>query len=218
MYYLLAILLQTYFAFFPGESKEATEFVKEHLPQINKELSTFSSEERRIAMAIVAPEISQYSTVSDFIELRTLFIMYRSYGKGDFSVGYFQMKPSFIEGLEKEIKNNKELKRKYGSYLLNGEGKETRETRLKRLSTLEWQLRYLAVFIDIAKLKTKSIKFGSSQERLRYWATLYNSGFNLSQQKVGEYQKKRYFPHYSRQKFNYADVAQEFYEAFKGMF
>lgn len=207
---LLLILLQCYAALFPRETKEAVEFFNEHSREVNTQLKDLDKDTRQIALAIVAPEVSQYSSVTDFFELRTMFISYRNFGRGNFSVGYFQMKPGFIEGLEKEIANNAALKKKFSSYIPKGTDKEKRETRLKRLKTLEWQLKYLEVFIEVAKLKTKGIKFKNNEEKLRYWATLYNSGFNLSKEKVKQYQNKKFFPR-STKSFNYSDVALEFY-------
>jgi hypothetical protein len=58
--------------------------------------------------SIVAPEISQYSSVYNEVELYSLKVMYTQFGKdySDFSVGYFQMKPSFVESLENYISQN----------------------------------------------------------------------------------------------------------------
>lgn len=211
---LLFILLQCYFAMFPRETKEAVSFIENHRQEFNSQLSSFDDETRDIAIAIVAPELSQFSNVLNFMELRTLFITYRNFGKGDFSVGYFQMKPSFIEALEKEVKSSGQLKSKYASYIPTGSDKEKRETRLNRLSELEWQLKYLALFIDVVKIKTQGIKFKTPEEKLRYWATLYNSGFNLKPERVKYYQGRKYFPH-GTQKYNYSDVAAEFYNELK---
>lgn len=206
--------MQCYFATFPKESEGALKFVEENITQFKSSLSDLSPEEQLISISIVAPEISQYSDITDFIELRTLFISYRNYGKGDFSVGYFQMKPSFIEGLEREIEQNRNLKIKYFDFLPEGDEKNKRATRLKRLSSLDWQLKYLSLFMDVVKLKTSQMKFSSQTERLRYLATLYNSGFNISAKKVAEMQNKKLFPH-ARKNFNYADIAEEFYNEFK---
>lgn len=191
------------------------DFFKENSKEIRSELKDLSEDERLIAMAIVAPEVSQYSSVMDFLELRTLFIMYRNMGSGDFSVGKFQMKPSFVELIEKEISKDNKLKKQFNSYIPTGDEKEKRTTRLKRLSELEWQLKYLRVFIDLARKKTKNVKFKTSEDKLRYWATLYNSGLNIGSDKVKRMMSEQHFPHYSRKKFNYADVAVEFYKALK---
>lgn len=208
---LLLVVLQSYMAFFARESEEALKFFRDNRELIAKEMPYLNTEERKMALAIVAPEVSQYSKVLDFVELRTLFIFYRSYGRGDFSVGQFQMKPSFIEALEAQISKNSALKKRYGSYLPKGDDKTKRETRLNRLMDLQWQLRYLQVFIDVVKGKTAGMKFASEKDKLKYWATLYNSGFNISQEKARSMMQRRLFPH-NKNRFNYADVAWEFYQ------
>ena len=207
---IFLIALQCYFALFSRETNEALRFIEKNATVIRKNLSGLSPEERLMAMAIVAPEISQYSSVSNFMEMRALFISYRNFGRGDFSVGHFQMKPSFIEDLEKEIRSDKQLSGRYKQNLPSGSDIEKRETRLERLASLEWQLKYLQVFIDVVKIKTRNLKFKSAEEKLKYWATLYNSGFHSNQQRVASMQKKNYFPRGSK-KFNYSDVALEFY-------
>lgn len=210
MHIFLLILLQSFFNAYPKDCRDALDFIEENNKTINLNLHNLSDEEKIMAMAIVAPEISQFSSVMDFVELRALFISYRNFGKGDFSVGYFQMKPSFVETLETEIMKNNKLKSRYSSFIPNGGDKSKREQRLKRLSSLEWQLKYLEVFFEIAKLKTASIKFKDQEDKLKYFATLYNSGINSSSKRVEEMQKKTYFPHNVR-KYNYSDVALEFY-------
>lgn len=210
MHALLLILLQLYMAMFGKESDEAVSLIEDNAALIRSNMPNISADERLMAMAIVAPEISQFSSVTDFMEMRSLFVTYRNFGRGDFSVGLFQMKPSFIESLEKEINSDTVLKKRYAEMLPSGDAKGIRTTRLKRLGKLEWQLKYLEVFIEVVKQKTKKLKFKNNREKLRYWATLYNSGFNSSPERVAAMQKKTYFPHSSK-KFNYADVAEEFY-------
>lgn len=210
------ILMVLYTTLFARESDDALDFIRSHAAEIRKETPALTPDERLAAMAIVAPELSQYSTVTDFFELRALFITYRNFGRGNFSVGYFQMKPSFIEEMERQVRANASLKKRYASYLPKGDEKKQRETRLERLSTLQWQLRYLQLFIELAKIKTAGMHFKTPEEMVRYWATLYNSGLNLSPAKVAEMQKKRLFPSRNSQ-FNYSDVALEFYQALKKM-
>ena len=49
--------------------------------------------------SIVAPEITQYSFIRNTLESYTLNVLYVQYGRAyaDYSIGFFQMKPSFIE-------------------------------------------------------------------------------------------------------------------------
>src|SRR5664280_591993 len=55
-------------------------------------------------LAIIFPELIRYSSIRDIIETAALKSLYIQYGKNneDFSIGQFQMKPSFAEDIEKE--------------------------------------------------------------------------------------------------------------------
>ena len=202
--------LSCYFSAFQVESLEAMNYIASHRDEINTSLENLKPEERNIALAIVAPELSQYSTVYDFMELSTLYALYVSTGSGNFSVGPFQMKPSFAEELENYINANIQSAHTFSSLTPNGSEKEQRRKRLNRLSTLEGELEYLALFIEAVRRQTADIIFSDDIEKLRYWATLYNSGLSLTPENVKKAQAKKLFPRFNKS-FNYADVAVEFY-------
>lgn len=109
-----------YFAQFATESEAAVDFMETHAREIAAEMPNLSPDERAIAISIVAPEVSQYSQVADFLEMRALGISYLNNGSADFSVGFFQMKPSFVEELEKKIAANRSLKAKYAALIPTG--------------------------------------------------------------------------------------------------
>lgn len=214
LFNIACAIILSFFNFYPKECEEAISFIQSNRPEIASTMSHLSKDEQLMAISIVAPEITQFSTVYDFLELRTLYILYRNTGKSNFSVGYFQMKPSFIEDMESYIRKNNILKKRYNSLLPSGKEKEKREFRLNNLSSLKGQLRYLELFIDIAKLKTESIKFPDTKSRLKYWATLYNSGLNINYDTNIKFQKKKFFPRDSKL-FNFSDVSVEFYDKLK---
>ncbi len=203
-----------YFAQFTTESEAAVDFMETHAREIAAEMPNLSPDERAIAISIVAPEVSQYSQVADFLELRALGISYLNNGSADFSVGFFQMKPSFVEELEKKIAANRSLKAKYAALIPTGTEREKRRTRFENLTSLQGQLHYLQVFIEVAKLRTASQRFASNEEKVRYWATLYNAGMNLSATRVAYFQKRKHFPRRNAE-HNYGDVAAEFYSTFR---
>lgn len=211
--FLCAAIL-SFFDFSPKESEEAVCFIQQNNKEIKSHMQSLNSEEQHIAMSIVAPEISQYSSVSDFFELRTLYILYLNTGKSNFSVGYFQMKPRFIEDMEVYVSKNPCLKNRYRDLMPKGTEREKREFRLNNLSSLEGQLKYLELFIAVAKLKTESIEFSDIDSKIKYWATLYNSGINIGHDNNLKYQEKKFFPR-GAQLFNYSDVAFEFYNKLK---
>jgi hypothetical protein len=129
------------------------------------------------ALAIVFPELIRFSSLQNYIELQGLFTLYVQYGASyaNFSVGHFQMKPTFAEQIEKDA----------GIYLNDRIFKpETmanspvfRLERVKRLQSINWQVQYLILFIRIMDLKFQTIKWKSSGEKLKFYATAYNCGY-----------------------------------------
>ena len=75
----------------------------------------------------------------------------------------------------------------------------------------EWQMRYLAIFIEVAKRRTAKWGLKGYEEKLRCWATLYNAGPYLSRQRVSNRQKVKQFPRGTNE-FNYSAVAVELYK------
>lgn len=211
---ILCSTIISFFGYFPKEASEAISFIKDNKTIIQQSLKALSSDEQMIAMSVVAPEISQFSSVFDLVEIRTLYILYLYTGQSDFSVGYFQMKPSYIETLEKQIKHSKYLYQMYKDVIPTGSDRHKREYRLKQLSSLSGQLKYLEIFIEIVRQKTSSLHFNCTEEKIRFWATLYNSGLNLKQSEVSRLQKLKLFPKLLN-KFNYSSVSVEFYNELK---
>lgn len=134
------------------------------------------------AISIVAPEVCWYSSISDKAETYALKVLYAQTGKGDFSIGYFQMKPSFAEQIENIIKSNNELKKNYSELIiLDDTSQAIRAERVSRLSSLKYQTLYLAAFYEISKNRIS--KWSSNKEGqirfLKNMATLYNGGLNI---------------------------------------
>lgn len=141
MYTILCTIAISFFGCFPKEAYEAISLINENKQMIQQTMCNISSEEQLIAISIVAPEISQFSKYLDFVELRTLYVIYLSRGKSDFSIGPFQMKPSFIEEMEKIVINTPQLIKKYKDLIPKGSDKEKRKFRLQNLSSYKGQLK-----------------------------------------------------------------------------
>lgn len=174
-------------------------------------------------LSIVFPEIVRYSYLSDISEIAMLELFYVEKGStkySNFSVGLFQMKPSFIEGLEKEISSNKALKKKYKNLLFNDtiSDKTMRNIRLSRLKNMQYQISYASCFYEIAikKLSADSRwKKANLEERLRIISTAYNSGLNISYDFNLNMQKAKLFPDgkicFDCHNYNYSDIVVKFY-------
>jgi hypothetical protein len=209
--------LSQYSAFRPNEFKKAIIFFNQKKVEF-KRCSSNTGLNLKQAFAIVAPEISEYSSFNNYLEINTLKVLYVQKGTGysNFSVGYFQMKPSFVENLEKTIKNEPLLYSKFKDYLIElKDPKEQRRERVKRLDNEKWQFKYLRLFLILVNNRTKNIDFLNEEEQLKYFSTSYNAGFSKSKQDLLKEMEKERFPNYFEKKFNYSTVSLEFYEALK---
>lgn len=208
---LMAMTISSYFASYPTESQYAVDYTSANKAEIGTMRKYLSSKDARLAMCIVAPEISQYSQISDAAETFALNTLYVQGKVSDFSIGTFQMKPSFAVSIEDEVAKCERLK-KYRELIIDEvSDRAVRFERIKRLSTLHWQLVYLCAFIEMAKANTSGISFVSTEEKLKYWATLYNAGLDSSETKIYNLYEIDGFPKFSSNSFNYADICVEFY-------
>jgi len=172
----------------------------------------------KAVFAIVAPEIGEYNNAKNYFETNSLKVLYVHNGScySDFSIGYFQMKPSFVEKLEKTIMTDSKLYRKFKNYIINyGDFKSDRRERIKRLENIKWQFKYLKLFLIIANNKKTTQKFLSFEEELQYFSTIYNTGFDKKNEEVLNEMTKERFPNNYFKKFNYSKVCLEFYNAIK---
>lgn len=164
--------------------------------------------------AIVAPEVSQYGNLGDIAQTYALKTLYVQAGKdyADFSIGRFQMKPSFVEQLEQYVHDEDSLLALFPEIMpTKEEGRNRRSERVERLERPDWQLKYLAVFCRVVQHRFSTTEFASEPEKLRFYANAYNAGFFLDSRQLQQC-RTAYFPHFARQKFRYADVSLWFYE------
>ena len=169
--------------------------------------------------SIVFPEVMRYNALKDGIESESLKTLYVQFGEeyADFSIGIFQMKPSFAAQLENKCREllpaniYNELQLKYQQKT----PENIRTKRIERLMDNDWQMIYLTGFIAICN-KTYSYKnFVDESEKLQWYATVYNAGFDKSDnyifKKISE--SNFYLSHnMPGKKFKYAAIAKWYYE------
>ena len=165
--------------------------------------------------SIVAPEITQYMYLQDKLETMASKVLYINVGNdyGNFSLGIFQMKPSFIEDLEKEVKADSALTS--FRFILPDSSTSERDKRMIRIDRLEdenWQIKYLCLFSTIIQLKYSKTLFPSESEKLKFFATAYNTGFNKPESTIRIMQEKKFFPHFSTDKFSYSEISVCFFK------
>ena len=167
----------------------------------------------RFLFAVVAPEVSQFSSLKNKVQTYTLKVLYTQNGKAyaDFSIGMFQMKPSFVEQLEVCVGEDKALLAEFPHVRLPADSKDTRVERVKRLDSQEWQMTYLTLFCLVVERRFSNVSFATEEDKLRFYANAYNRGFHLSEERLRQ-ERKPYFPAFALQHFRYADVALWFYQ------
>jgi hypothetical protein len=193
------------------------EYLKEHKTNFNRRLND-NQEKKAILVSVVFPEIVRYSLVRDLLETKSLEIGYVSKGSGfvDFSVGRFQMKPSFLESIERVIKSSGELSDKYQNIIhyTSANEKAVRKERIERLKSFQWQLSYLEAFYDITITRSPFLKKKTLQYKVSYLATAYNHGFLSDRREIEYWMSQKTYPYgtgVNGEQYAYSRVARYFY-------
>ena len=195
----------------------ALEYLNEHKTQFNRKL-TSNQEKKALLISVVFPEIVRYSLIRDLLETKSLEIGYVSKGSEfvDFSIGRFQMKPSFMESIESVIKSSSKLLAQYHN-IINYEStskKEVRKERINRLKSFKWQLRYLEAFYDITLERNSFLQSKSMQYKVRYLATAYNHGFLSDKKEIEHWMEQKNYPwgtDVKGEQYAYSRVARYFF-------
>lgn len=178
---------------FGSDWTDAEQYIREHHEDWEKEFDLFGVDSR-MAEAIVFPELIRYSRWKDEIEKVAVNGLYVIKGRegADFSVGRFQMKPSFAEDVERAW-NSSPLAQEYGFSFNLADNAEARRSRVRRLSTEEGQCRYLAIFIRLQQLRLPQLRQVSKKQQVRILATAYNRSISASWQSLCQMQHERHF-------------------------
>ncbi|MCO4292074.1 hypothetical protein NF867_04260 [Solitalea sp. MAHUQ-68] len=170
------------------------------------------------AEAIIFPELVRFSVLRDQMETGGLKILYVSFGKdyADFSIGRFQMKPSFAEQLLTDIEMYK-LNKTFRSLLINKTFDEETQRRavIKSLESPQKQVMYLAAFYQVCEQKFKSKKWTSTEEKLRFYATAYNCGYRQTEKYILQKARQSFFSTSIMgfgKTYNYANISLFYYE------
>lgn len=208
---------QSYEQAFAADYASALRFVKVNLPFIRKSALVKKNDPALLA-STVFPELLRYSFFKDVLETGALELMYTEHGStvADFSIGAFQMKPSFAEDLENTIAKNDSLAKIYSALkaFSTTTEKGKRQERLKRLRSLHWQLQYANCFLSVMELKYKDKTFASPNDKIKFFACAYNSGFHRKEKDIEARITVRQFPYgknYTGEQYAYSDVAGDFY-------
>lgn len=166
-----------------------------------------------VAEAVVWPEMERYRRLQDLMETSANYGAYVATGAGpDFSIGIFQMKPSFVEELEKAWMRSG-LARRYELWFDTANTATARRVRISRLQKEEWQVIYVGVFLRLLYASYGSfdrqgertqdgLETLSLREQVRLAATAYNRGCVWAAAGYGDLDRLR--EHAREKHFHYA--------------
>jgi hypothetical protein len=172
-----------------------------------------------LAIAIVFPELVRYSALRDKMEITLLKTLYVNLGEdyANFSIGQFQMKPSFAELIREE--SQAVLGRRTGIIFRHkpdfDDIKDFRRSIVADLEDIKSEFNYLVTFI---KLCEKKYKMNRKDEvlRLKFLATAYNYGIAKSASQIESMTDKKFFNTrlFKTENYSYADVSLFWYREF----
>jgi predicted metal-dependent hydrolase len=202
-----------------GENwKKAEAFEKE-----NRKWMKQMSEKNRISYPVTAsvvfPELVRYSSIRDKIEITLLKALYINSGDNyaDFSIGVFQVKPSFAELVATEAVNY--LGKKASPRLVYSSDykdiKEYRKALVAKLEDPQSEFNFIIAFIRIC-LKKYNLNDQDGPELVRFLATAYNCGPDKTEEQIRSIMDKKYFRTglLKSEVYSYAEVSLSWYGKF----
>jgi hypothetical protein len=198
-----------------------------------KKAVTFEKENRRwiepllarnhisypLAISIIFPELVRYSALRDKMEITLLKALYVNLGEdyANFSIGQFQMKPSFAEIIRE--KASPVLGRRSGITFKNipdfDDIKDFRKSIVEDLEDPKSQINYLIAFIKICE-KNFNAKQKDELSEIKFLATAYNFGINKKASEIESMIDKKFFNTklFKTENYSYADVSLFWYKQY----
>jgi len=202
---------------FGDDWKKAEQFVAGNEKWIRPVLEKYKVDYYE-AISVIFPELVRYSALRDKMEITLLKALYINLGEdyANFSIGHFQMKPSFAETI---INEGMKLSGRKKPLVRDSTGYEDirsyRGAIVSSLEDIHSQLDYLVVFFKIAGKKF-DLKKMDKPSRIRFLATAYNYGPIHSEKEITEMSARKFFSAklVSRDLYSYADISLYWYNHF----
>jgi hypothetical protein len=172
-----------------------------------------------LAISIIFPELVRYSALRDKMEITLLKTLYVNLGEdyANFSIGQFQMKPSFAEMIREEAPVV--LGRRSGITFKTRSDfddiKDFRKTIIKDLEDPKSQMNYLIVFIKICEKNFKTHR-RDELSQIKFLATAYNFGIEKKEADIESMIGKKFFNTklFKTVNYSYAEVSLFWYEQY----
>ena len=169
-----------------------------------------------LAVAVVFPEMIRYSALRDKIEITLLKTLYINLGEdyADFSIGQFQMKPSFAESIHQKVPLLKSrLRNQFREKVRNDDIRKYRSGIVNDLEQPQSQFLYLIAFLKICGT-IYNLEEMDEDHRLKFLATAYNYSFQKSFEEVDKMTDKKFF--YTKlvkaESYYYSDISLFWYK------
>jgi hypothetical protein len=174
----------------------------------------------REAVAVIFPELVRYSALRDKMETAVLKALYINLGEAyaNFSIGVFQIKPSFASYIREEYplaKGNKSGLTFKKSKTYN----DVRDYRREIVSDLEdpvQQLNYIVAFFTLCEKKFKVSRL-NEHDRVIFLASAYNCGIDKERKIIENSVNRKFFNTklFRTENYVYSDVSIYWYNQFK---
>jgi hypothetical protein len=173
-----------------------------------------------VALAVVFPELVRYSALRDKMEITLLKALYINLGEqyANFSIGQFQIKPSFAEIIRTE--GPSVLGRKSGiSFKQPDEFESLSDYRKSIVTDLEkpdTEFNYVIAFYKLCEKKYRTGRM-EGEYKIRFLATAYNFGIGKKAEDIEKMIDGKYFNTklFKTQNYSYADVALFWYNNYR---
>ena len=172
-----------------------------------------------IAAAVIFPELMRYSALQDKIEITLLKTLYINLGDdyADFSVGPFQMKPSFAETINEKAGSLKDkIRFRFKSASQSDNIRKFRASIVKDLEEPGSQFLYLICFLKICD-KAYNLDKTNENFRVKFVSSAYNCGLEKSFEQINEMSERKYFNTrlYKTDNYSYSDISLYWYARYK---
>ncbi len=200
-----------YIEIFGSDWQKAVTFLEENNSWIKPSLEKYNIPYGE-AVAVIFPELVRYSAIRDKMEITLLKTLYRNLGDdyADFSVGVFQIKPSFAEKIRSQApevmgKKAKLLFRKRSYYKYDH---DYRAAIIIDLENPQTELNYLIAFFAICRDRFNPDQM-DEESRIKFLSTAYNTGFWKSKDDILKMEEKKFFNTklFKTENYPYSDVA-----------
>jgi hypothetical protein len=204
-----------YSEIFGSDWLKAMTFVEENNSWIKPALAEYGIPYHE-AIAVVFPELVRYSALRDKMEITLLKTLYRNLGEdyADFSIGVFQVKPSFAEHIRVEASRRNEgslfeRKRSYANDLA------FRTAIVKELEDPQSEFNYVIAFFKICEKKFKA-EWTDEASKIKFLATAYNTGFWKSAEDIEKMSDKKFFNTklFKTENYSYSEVSLFWYNQY----